>query len=643
MHIFFFIFFLLLSAFSFSQQSKIDSLLALLQKDKPDTNKVIHLNRLCWEYSTAGNNTAALQNGNASLQLSNLLGFKRGIANAYNNIGIVYDDQGNYGEALENYFASLKMQEAIGDKRGQAGSYNNIGLVYYHQGKADKALNNYLASLKLYEEVGYRKGIAIDYNNIGLIYSDQGNYAKALENHLASLKIRQETGDQRGIADSYTNIGLIYFNQGNYDKALENHLAARKMKEEVGDKQGIASSYNNIGEVYRKKGNTDRALENYSLSLGIFEEIGDKYNVANSCNTIATVYMDRSEYSRAIIWGKKGMLLAKEIGASQLLVNSYTGLSEAGEKTGDYKNAYTYFKEAMILQDTLFSQENRKQLTRKEMDYEFMQKESVAKMEQQKKDALVAEEKKKQTVVIYSVSTGLVLTLLLAVFIVFGYRQRISSNALLALNKEELSRQNAMLHGQEEERKRIAEELHDGIGGTLAAIKLNLLRINTTSQNVPGLEAVITTVDNTCEEVRTISHNLMPPALVNNLFTDVMKDLVRKFIAQDKLKIELDCFPEQELNHAPENIQLDMYRILQELINNVVKHAKADLVTIQLSIHERAMLLLVEDNGKGFDLSSGVAGIGLKNIRSRVSLHKGKIEMDSKPGRGTVVDIHIPL
>ena len=237
-----------------AQSAKIDSLQKVLLTAKEDTNKVNALNALSEQLWKKGNYDTALIYANNALALANSLsfgegrgeaGWKKGIAKAYNNIGIIYQEQGNYPEALKEHFASLKLKEELLEqakrsgnpaalresKQGIAASHNNIGLIYYEQGNYPEALKEYFASLKLREEIAYKQGIAMSHNNIGIIYKEQGNYPEALKEYFAALKLREEIGDKQGIAYSHNNIGDIYMEQGNYHQALKEHFASLKIRE----------------------------------------------------------------------------------------------------------------------------------------------------------------------------------------------------------------------------------------------------------------------------------------------------------------------------------------------------------------------------------------------------------------------------
>jgi tetratricopeptide (TPR) repeat protein len=212
---------------SFSQDIEMDSLLALLKKDKPDTTKLIHLYQLSDYCETNGIYYTGLNYGYQALGLANSLIIrtdsngeiistcKKYKGKALSNIGVIYYDQGNYPEALKNYFASLKIMEEIADKKGIASAFNNIGIIYDEQGNYSEALKNYSASLKIKKEIGDNKGIASAHNNLGVVYYNMRNFSEALKNHLASLEIKKTLGNKRNLAYSYNNIGNVYSSEAN--------------------------------------------------------------------------------------------------------------------------------------------------------------------------------------------------------------------------------------------------------------------------------------------------------------------------------------------------------------------------------------------------------------------------------------------
>lgn len=375
----------------------IDSLLTYIKTAKEDTLRVKALNDLSVEFSLEADYDRELTYALEALNLAEKLNWKKGQAAAYNNIGGSFDNKGNYGEALKNYFASLKIREEIGDKKGIAYCHNNIGIIYDATGNYASALENYFASLKLLKELGNKNAIASVYNNIGNAYSHQNNNEDALKNLVEGLKTRIDIGDQEGMASSYDNIGIIYLGMGKYEEASKNYFAGLKIREEVGDINGLAFSYYNIGEYYFK-------LNNPLLS---------------------------KEYRQ------KSLELAKEIGAVDIIQDCYRGMSAADialansprtpyQKRGAYwQSAYENYKLYMQFRDSIMNEENTKKIVQTQMQYDFDKKEAASKAEQDKKDAIAKEEKKRQRNIRNSAFLGLAGLLLFSI-VVYSQRNKIA-------------------------------------------------------------------------------------------------------------------------------------------------------------------------------------------------------------------------
>lgn len=579
---------------SHAQNKTIDSLLTHLNKDKEDTNKVIHLNKLCWEYQSIGNYDTAFRYGNAALQLAQQLNYSKGIATAYSIIGIIYSNQGNYDKSLENYFAALKIREETGDKQGSAASYNNIGTIYFTQGNYNKALENFFAALK----TGDKQSVAASYNNIGTTYGAQTNYEKALENFFAALK----TGDKYISAASYDNIGIIYYNQGNYGKAFENLFASLKIREETGDKQGIARSYINIANVYTGKLN----------------------------------------YADAIAWLQKGLQLSKEIGAKNLVMEAYQGLSAVNEKTSDYHNAYKYHQLYSQIKDSVFNEVSSKQMAELQTKYETEKKdkENELLVQQNLLQQAVIEKRTLVTIIL----VGL-LIFTITVSLLFYNRYRLKQKALMEqeLNHQQKLRFKAIIDAEDKERRRIAQELHDGLGQLLSTAKLNIsvLEDALPPDETQGIKNALSLLDNAIDEVRTISHNMMPGVLIRLGLISALRELARKISASNKIKVELNADYNERLNEANEVV---IYRIIQESVNNMLKHSNASAIVITLHKNKDDLFIEIKDNGIGFDTSliEKSAGIGWKNIYTRTALLHGSIDVTSAPSKGTTITIHFP-
>ena len=223
--------------------------------------------------------------------------------------------------------------------------------------------------------------------------------------------------------------------------------------------------------------------------------------------------------------------------------------------------------------------------------------------------------------------------------------------ALLFMNRQKLRRQQqlhdeiqhqqklrlkAIIESQETERKRIAAELHDGLGQSLAAVRMRLSKEHTSEETVEML-------DKSCVELREISHNMMPSNLMRSGLTVALKEMAGRINRTGQLKVTVDG--EEDLPSLEVNAEVHLFRIVQELLNNIIKYAEATSSSVQLMADGKHYTLMIEDNGRGFDKSSlqKSSGNGWYNIQSRLSMLNGSVEIDTAPGRGTVVTIEVPI
>ncbi|MBI4946098.1 MAG: tetratricopeptide repeat protein [Bacteroidetes bacterium] len=385
-------------------QKKLDSLFTVIKTARHDTTRVKAYIGLCWEYNSSNPDTA-LYFGNLGLKLATVIASRRpepveggakqshndiylaaqkGMAQCYNNIGVVYMYQGLYDKAIEYYLKSLKIYEGLlADckdrkdclpvRKGMSACYANIGSVHRNQGSYDKAIEYYLKALKIYEELladckdkkaclPVRQGMSDCYRSIGIVHSDQSNYDKAIEYYLKALKIKEESGDNKGMSDCYTNIGIVHYYQGLYDKAIEYYLKSLKIKEESGDKKGMSACYTNIGLVHHEQGSYDKAIEYYLMSLKIKEELGDKKGMSMCCNNIGLVHKDQGLYDKAIEYYLKALKIYVESGDKKGMSACYNnignvhlaqGSSSTNQKVraDKYDKAIEYYLKALKIDE----------------------------------------------------------------------------------------------------------------------------------------------------------------------------------------------------------------------------------------------------------------------------------------------------
>jgi tetratricopeptide (TPR) repeat protein len=406
-----------------SQNAKIDSLSTLLKKDKADTNKVIHLSMLVRECELTEDYEKGLSYGKESLELAIKLGFKKGIAVASNNIGNIYRLKADYPKALDCFLKSLNIDEELKNKKGIAIALGNIGLIEWSQGDNTKALDYYFRALTIAEEFGYKPLQANNLDNIGSIYDEQGDFVNALDYYQKALKIDKELENKNGIAAHLGNIGALYQNKNDYPSALKYYFEALQVEEELGDKIGIAIWLANIGDIYTTTG----------------------------------------RYAEAEKYIKKAIEIEERIGSYSYLMASEEALSQLYNGTGKYQQALIHYKRSTAFKDTVFNQENKKQLVQKEMKYEFSKKEAITKAENDKQQAIAKERDHKQKIIIVSVAGGGLLIILFAGFIFRSLRITRKQRDVIEVQKNEVQKQKEIVEKQkhlvEEHQKEIIDSI----------------------------------------------------------------------------------------------------------------------------------------------------------------------------------------
>jgi adenylate cyclase len=372
--------------------------------------------------------------------------FTRAAAMAYNLQGVANAMKGNYPIALDNYKKSLAIDERNGYKKGITGALNNIGNIYLNQGNYPQALDYYHRSLKIYEEIADKKGIALILNNIGNIYSLMKDYPRSLEYQLKSLAVCQEIDDKRGAASAMSNIGNAYLNLKNYPLALDYFKKALRFFEVTGDKTGMAINYVNIGRFYEDQGNYTLALEYSQKSLELNKSMGAKQPMATDQINIGRQYKKLGKYALALDYCRGGLLLAEEVGALKQQKAACECLYETHKASGTSKLALDYHEQMIRLNDSINNTETTRKIVQLDMQYAFDKKETIAKAEQEKKDAVTAQELRRQKLVRNGFIGGFAVVLLFAgVFLSqrnrIGKEKKRSEELLLNILPEETAKE----------------------------------------------------------------------------------------------------------------------------------------------------------------------------------------------------------
>lgn len=423
---FLFVFFILLFGFNGYAQSQhvIDSLETLLEKrysekkelrnNKAGINDTTIVNLLfeLWKSHRASNPDKAAEYALQGIAIAEQIGYKKGAAEAYNSLGVIYYMKRDFTTAIEKYKTALKIRKEIKDKKGTAASYNNIGNVQFAQGNYPLALENYLTSLKIKEEIKDKQGIADANVNLGNVYNMQGDFKEALKYYLVCLKMNKEIGDKEGLENIYVNLGTLYMALRNTTEAANAYFSCLKIAEELGDKNTMSDCYNNLGVVYYFTGDIKAEMETYQSALKIKEELGDKSGIATAYINIGGIYTRQKKFREAFVMMNKALTIAKEIESLTTVNECYHALIEVDSALGNFKQAFEHQKLYMLTRDSLVNDEKTKKIMSLQMQYDFDKKEAAIKAEQDVKNA-VAKQKHNQVIMFLLMGIGIVVSIML--------------------------------------------------------------------------------------------------------------------------------------------------------------------------------------------------------------------------------------
>lgn len=672
----------------FSQQKEIDSINTVIKTAKNDTTvartylnliKLIYASNPDTMIPTCNKVIAIVDKNIGSSNTLEKHSYLMSKAAAYSNIGVVYYQKGDIERSLEFLIKGLKVQEEIGEKQEISNSLNSIGAIYFNSGKSDLALEYFLKGLKIareinskeviafalgnlgavYENLGQTK-LALDYyyealkkqeeeknkagvgsnlNNIAAIFLKQGDFEKALEYFGKSMKAREEADDKRGVAQCLNNLGTVYLKSKKEEKALEYFIKSRKKYEEINHKAGVAYSINNMATVYKTIGQPKKALELYYQGLKLHEEVEDKKGLTTCLNNIGICLLSESEPAKALEYATRALEVAESSKNAEGSRDAYFTLSDINNALGKSAVALDHYKKHVLLRDSVLNQETRKASIKKQLQYDYEKKTEADKLEAQKKEAIQQEKIKRQKLIYLSVS-GTIALALLSVLLLFNRKRLKEKNKFQQqLNEQQKEQANAVMETQEQERKRIAEDLHDSLGHLLSTAKLNLQAKPVGQKQVEGY---LNLLNQATEEIRNITFNLMPRTLEEGGLIPALNELASKVTNAGAVKVFLHVH-DMEKFILEKQSQFNIYRIVQEAVNNILKHAAASEINIQVIGQNDHITIMIEDDGKGFNPETNKGGRGLKNIVTRSLWLKGNINIDSTPGKGTTITTEFPI
>jgi two-component system, NarL family, sensor kinase len=502
-------------------------------------------------------------------------------------------------EALAMFFSFLRVAEDIEDKDMQFKAYNNIGWAYMELSQFALAVDNLTRSVNIIRENNFPDRYGTIYNNLASSYGSLGLFDSSYKYAQKGIATAEKYNDYAALANGYNILGTFLAKQNRYDEALANFLKAKPIREKMGDPFFIVSDLSEIALLQSKLGAHGEGIKNSLDALAIAE----KYNIDAK---LPMIYL--------------------------ALANNY-------EAAGNFSAATDTYKKLNNIKDSIYADANPRALAEIRTQYET---EKQQRLIEQQKFRLT-----RQNYLMIGAGALLVLGGLLGYTQYRRYKFKKEAQLQSELREQQEASTKAVLEAEENERQRIAKDLHDGVGQMMSAAKMNLSAFEsdlalTDHDKQLSLEKIIALVDESCKEVRHVSHNMMPNALLKHSLAAAVREFIEKI---DKKALEVHLYTEGLNERLDSNVEIVLYRVIQECVNNVIKHAGATTLDISIIKDKDGISATIEDNGRGFDTSNRdhFDGIGLKNIITRVEYLKGTIDFDSKPGKGTVVGLHVPI
>jgi|GEM_PF-4798152 len=560
-------------------------------------------------------------------------------------LGNIYFQSGKFQKAIPQFKRSFELRIQMGDYVSSVGVIELIAKSYYSVGRADSAFVFFTDGLRLLDKYSAEKPqllLNIAMAKILMNYDDLTEARYRIEKAEELLEIVNEIESKSLIEQSW---GVYYYYSDSISKAVIKYKNAYLLDQEVGDLQSMINNCNNLALCYTE-------LEQYDLALFYYRIVLDHYSVNNleykkaitQYNT-ALCFRAKNELDSAVLYLQNALLVLNEYNDFDQTYECMSSLVEIYLSSGKHEKASKLQESMLVLKDSILDAEKISSIAEYRTVYETEKKEQKIALlnAQAEKDSLLRN-------LILAISISAVLALFL---LINRYRQNLkierSEKELsqkkvdLLLGEQELKLYNALLSGQEKERKRISRDLHDQVGSMLSALKFKFTSAlkNSNENGMKGLDQMI---DSTVEEVRRISHDLDNVSLssfgLNIALTQLCNDLDQ---LSDELSVNYHTHGlKKSLDPQSEK---EIYKICQEILNNMLKHSRATKINLDITFREDAFSLTLEDNGVGFDPSIAEAekGLGLKSIQERAKTLGAQMYIDSSAKGGSSFQLELPL
>ena len=514
--------------------------------------------------------------------------------------------------------------------------YGNMGNVYNAQGLLHEAVEEYIKAIRIFERYDRKESLSIAYNNIGEMYLSMGNFEQAETYFLTSDSLALITGDELMTAYVKQHLGNLYVSTKDYDRALENAEAARAYFF-AHPEEGIyqISILNTLAQIYLDGYDDAAQAEEYVRQALQLTQTNEVMTVTQAAtfSLLAEIHLRRGEWRAA-----RDAALASLALDDQEFTNTlpaYEVLAKAYGKLGDTGKAWEYFDRHNSLQSSWATKHYQSAIRDMEVKYETEKIQTrVATLEDERR-----------LIVWLGIAAGAVLlSALAALFFIWRWtaqKRRFAEQQIIQLEQEKkLVATQAVLDGEIAERTRLARDLHDGLGSMLTGTKMNIEEVRNDALkgkiDMDGIDNALKNLNDSSHELRRVAHHLMPDSLTRFGLNTAIGDFCSTLPG-----VNFSWYGNEE--PLDPKLGTMIYRTIHELVNNALKHAEASQILVQVIQNPDRIAFTVQDDGRGFDPETVSPGMGLSNVRDRVASFGGIMDISSRSGEGTEINVEIRI
>ncbi len=632
----------------FSQQTykNIDSLLLKLKSSKEDTAKVMLYHKISGHYNVTHLDSSKTFSEDG-IKLADKLNFQEGKMFNLNNLGNYYERKTDYKNAMLKYDESLEIAKKLNSTKGFAVILNNIATIYIRKAEYDKAIELLFDALKAEETLGNENGIAQAYNNIGVCYYYQQNFEKTTFYLTKALEIQERLGNYDGLINGYNNVGAILDYQKKYAEAIESYKKGLEISKKINDKKLEATQLFNIGIAYHQLDNYDKSKEYFDQSTSLRENIKDFNGMANNYLGYSDLFAKTGKLNKAETNLNKALSIAGEHNLKLQKREAYKGLSELYKIRGNYKTANSYLEDYILVKDSILNENNSRIIAEAETKYQTEKKEKEILSHR----ADIAEKElklsKKNTQLI---GLGVLAVVLGLLGYLFFNQQKLKNKQLQKENELKdalikIETQNRL----QEQRLHISRDLHDNIGAQLTFIISSLDNLKYGFKIPSKLEGKLKSISefttSTIYELRdTIWAMNKSQINFEDLQTRISNFIDKAKISSNGINYNFNVDQNVSEDIVFSSVQgMNIYRIIQEAINNSIKYANPKNINVNVSSKNNSLAIEIADDGQGFNQKDIELGNGINNMKKRsLELDAGFL-LDSKEGSGTTIQLLIPI